>query len=47
MSGTTFNYDGAIVQTFTVVTTGTYDITGYGAPGGADENGTLGGQRQR
>src|SRR5580692_4688777 len=44
MSDTTFNYDGAILQTFTVVTTGTYDITAYGAQGGADENGTLGGQ---
>jgi hypothetical protein len=44
MSDTTFNYDGAIVQTFTVVTTGTYDITAYGAQGGADANGTLGGQ---
>jgi collagen type I/II/III/V/XI/XXIV/XXVII alpha len=40
----TFSYDGAIVQTFTVVTTGTYDITAYGAQGGADANGTLGGQ---
>jgi len=34
MSGTTFSYDGAIVQSFTAETTGTYDITAYGGQGG-------------
>jgi hypothetical protein len=34
MPGSTFNYDGAVVQTFTVASTGTYDITAYGGQGG-------------
>ena len=34
MSGTTFTYDGAIIQTFTATTGGTYDITAYGGQGG-------------
>jgi hypothetical protein len=38
MSSTTFNYTGAIVQTYTVTVTGTYDITAYGAQGGQGGN---------
>ena len=34
MSDTTFTNDGTIIQTFTVTTAGTYDITAYGAQGG-------------
>ena len=34
MSGTTFTYDGAIIQTFTATAGGTYDITAFGAQGG-------------
>ena len=34
MSDTTFTYDGAIIQTFTATTGGTYDITAYGGQGG-------------
>jgi hypothetical protein len=32
--GTTFSYDGGVIQTFTVATNGTYDITAYGGQGG-------------
>jgi hypothetical protein len=34
MSETRFGYAGAIIQTFTVQTTGVYDITAFGAQGG-------------
>jgi hypothetical protein len=34
MSKTTFTNDGTVVQSFTVQTTGTYDITAYGGQGG-------------
>jgi hypothetical protein len=42
MSDTTFSYDGAVVQTFTVATTGTYDITAFGGQGGQGGNPTGG-----
>ena len=35
MPDTTFSYNGAIIQTFTATTTGIYDITAFGAAGGA------------
>ena len=35
MADTTFSYNGAVIQTFTVTTAGTYDITAYGAQGGS------------
>jgi hypothetical protein len=38
----TYNYSGALV-TFDVLTTGTYDITAYGAQGGTSVNGNAGG----
>jgi hypothetical protein len=38
---TTYSYTGS-VQTFTVTTSGTYDITAYGAQGGAGGNGVGG-----
>jgi hypothetical protein len=41
MSDTTFSYDGTVVQTFTVATTGTYDITAFGGQGG--QGGSSGG----
>jgi hypothetical protein len=37
MSGT-FNYDGTIIQTDTIETTGTYDIVAFGAQGGSGGN---------
>ena len=38
----TFNYDGTVIQTDTIETTGTYDIVTLGAQGGAGGN-TAGG----
>jgi Hint domain len=35
----TFNYDGTIIQTDTIETTGTYDIVAFGAQGGAGGEG--------
>jgi collagen type I/II/III/V/XI/XXIV/XXVII alpha len=40
MAGETFNPDGTVVQTFVVATTGTYDITAFGAQGGTGGNGS-------
>jgi hypothetical protein len=43
MSDTTFTYAGAVIQTFTVTTGGTYDITASGAQGGSStQTGGLG-----
>lgn len=40
MSGTTFTYDGHLIQYDTITVSGTYDIVAYGAQGG---NNTFGG----
>ncbi|HEY4173505.1 MAG TPA: Hint domain-containing protein [Rhodopila sp.] len=42
MSGT-YSYAGAIIQTVTIQTTGTYDITAFGGQGGQGGSGTPGG----
>ena len=43
MSETTFSYDGAVIQSETITTTGTYVITAYGAEGGGGRGTTNGG----
>lgn len=45
MSGSTFSFQGSVVQTFTITQTGTYDITDFGAQGGQGGNpsGAVGG----
>jgi hypothetical protein len=43
MSDTTFSYNGTAIQTFTVQTTGTYEIIAFGGQGGQGGSNTVGG----